>query len=526
MVEIIVMFRVLKYAVCFGFTLLLGGVVYAQQPPLQVEPRIAGLEGNEEYMSLLREDARLQNREDSITGAVDQVRRQLRENPEARQQLSQQIMQLENQIFEVRNAKGRLIDRINTIEQDWVLANLDGEVRLPVDGGEELAPEIAVIPDSQKVRNLVDNLYFREQLPAEDYAALQRAQHQELLAVDYLNRYFANYTSESELAEAYAAAQTEPEALDLYGRYKTLSGLNRVLADSLAQTWNYIFDNKSYAYGYLLDKLNQEPILAREEEQISEAARQLSTLQDQVASPAVADYFLRKRVVVDYETALADLLELKSAGDSLRGVAAQIASIDYRLPKIEVAERTFMDFDSLQFSSAQQYSYQNPIPECRVYARGTIYRILLGKFNTKRAASTFKGTYPLCYQINADDKWCYYAGGFATKEEAEQAQAQLKSRGFMRPEIVVWNDGEERNLSRDTDAPAVVYRVEINGVEALPDAIKQLIAENAEGRELSRVGQQLFVVGMFDDRAVAERLAAAMRENDPSLEIIVAEISE
>ena len=39
---------------------------YAQQ----VAPRIAGLEDNEEYMSLLREDARLQMREDSVSNEL------------------------------------------------------------------------------------------------------------------------------------------------------------------------------------------------------------------------------------------------------------------------------------------------------------------------------------------------------------------------------------------------------------------------------------------------------------------------
>ena len=47
----------------------------------QLSYRIAGLEGNAEYMSLLREDAQLQIREDSIVNAVERMRRQLREDP-------------------------------------------------------------------------------------------------------------------------------------------------------------------------------------------------------------------------------------------------------------------------------------------------------------------------------------------------------------------------------------------------------------------------------------------------------------
>ncbi len=520
MVEITEMlFRKTYILVCAA---LLGcGSLHAQQ--LAVEPRIAGLEGNEEYMSLLREDAQLQMREDSIVNAVERARKQLREDPVNRQRYSQDILQLESRIFEVRNAKGRLIGRINTIEQEWVLANLNGAAAQPA---EPAAGNPAALPDSLKVRNLIYNPCFREQLPEADYAALLEAQGLELGAVDYVNRYFANYGTISELAEAYAAAQIEADAVAIYDKYNTLQGFNRVLADSLSGVWNYIFDNKNYAYGYLMDMQGQDEILAREEERLAEAARQLSAVRGETASDAVTDYFLRKKVLVGYETAVADVLGLTSARDSLRGVAAQLEAIDFRLPRIDVAERYFLDYDSIAFSATPKYSYQHPIPECRVYEHGTIYRILLGTFNTKRAVSTFRGAYPLSYLVNEDKKWCYYAGGFATKEEAEAAQKLLKSKGFVRPEIVVWTDGEYRNLSSDPEAQQIVYRVEITGTEALSDDVKTVIADTAEGCELSRVGQQLFVVGMFDDKAVADRVAAAITQTDPALEIKVAEIAE
>ena len=515
------MFRkVFIYAL--GAAFLTAGALHAQQP--KVEARIAGLEGNAEYMSLLREDAQLQLREDSIVNAVERMRQRLREDPSRRQELSQEILQQESRIFEIRNAKGRLIDRINTIEQEWVLANLNGAAQQPA--GPAAADPAATVPDSLKVRNLVDNLYFREHLPAGDYEALRNAQRLEMRAVDYVNRYFANHGTLSALAESYAAVQTEAEAIEIYERYKTLQGMNGVLADSLAATWNYIFDNKNYAYGYLLDKMGKEDILAREEEELSEAARQLSALQGETASDAVADYLLRKRVIVDYEASVAGVLGLDAARDSLKGVAAQLKAIDYRLPRVDVAERYFLDYDSVAFSSTPKYSYQHPIPECKVYANGTIYRILLGTYSTKRAAATFRGAYPLFYLVNDAGKWCYYTGGFATLDEAEAAQALLKKRGFVRPEIVVWTDGAYRNLSLEPDSQKLLYRVEITGTDALSDEVKQVIAAAAGGYELSRVGQQLFIVGSFDDRAVADRLADAIRQTDAALEIKVAEIAE
>ena len=128
--------------------------------------------------------------------------------------------------------------------------------------------------------------------------------------------------------------------------------------------------------------------------------------------------------------------------------------------------------------------------------------------------------------MNDAGKWCYYTGGFATLDEAEAAQALLKKRGFVRPEIVVWTDGAYRNLSLEPDSQKLLYRVEITGTDALSDEVKQVIAATAEGYELSRVGQQLFIVGSFDDKAVADRLADAIRQTDAALEIKVAEIAE
>lgn len=489
----------------------------------QVEPRIAGLEANAEYMSLLREDAQLRIREDSIVSAVEKMRQQLRDDPDNRQRYGQEILQLENKIFEVRNAKGRLVDKINAIEQDWVLNNLNKTPVAETGSPQGTAPEIA---DSLKVRNLIDNFYFREHLPVEDYKALRKAQQLEQDALGYVNRYLFNYGAISELADAYAAAQVETEAIEIYGKLDSLQRLNHLVADSLAGTWSYIFDNKSYAYSYLLDGLGREDILSKEEEQLAAAVRRLATLREDVASESLADYFLRKKVMTDFETSVAEALGLEAAQDSLRGVAAQIGAVDFNRPRIEVPQRYFIDYDTLSFPATPKYTAQNPIPECRVFAKGTVYRIQLGTFSAKRPVSVFRGVVPLCYDRTEEGKWRYFAGGFATREEADAALKVLKSKGFLRPEIAVWTDGEYRNLSRAADAAVIRYRVEIVGVPDLSEAVKTAIAETAGEYELSRVGAQMFVVGLFDDKGVADQVAAAVRQADGALEIKVAEITE
>ncbi|MEG1611026.1 MAG: SPOR domain-containing protein [Alistipes sp.] len=502
-------------AVCMSVFLAFGAVAQ------QVSPRIAGLEDNEEYMSLLREDAHLQQREDSIVNSVNTIRQQFRDNPDNRQQYTKDILALEEQIFKIRNAKGRLIDRISTIEQEWVISNLDMPHPTPTQTESNKLPQI---PENEKVRNLIYNNYFKRELLTADYAALQQAQQQEMQAVDYINRYWANYQNLAQLADRYSAATTEFDANKLLGKYKTLQGLNAVLSDSLAATWNYIFDNKSYAYNYLLDKLGQDNLLMQEEKSLFNASQKLSEIRGQYASDAVCDYFLRKLVAVNHEIQVANLLQLEEARDSLRGVMAQLKEVDYQLPKITVAERYFLDFAPIEFSSAK-YNAENPIPPCRVYPHGTIYRILIGSFNAKRSASAFRGAYPLGYIVDDQGKWCYYAGGFATESAAKEALQELKSRGFSRPEIVMWHDGQLHNLTH-VSGQTITYKIEIHSTASLPDGIKILLTTSAATHELARVGEELFVIGAFETRDEADKMAAAIRATDGSLEIKVSESIE
>lgn len=485
----------------------------------QMTPRIAGLERNEEYMSLLREELRLQAQEDSVVQVVSGLRRQFREESAiGRRDIGRRLVESEERIFGIRGARGVLMDRITAIEQEWVLSHLDAPVS---DGASDTS---AVGNASGQLRNLIYNDYFAEELPPADYAALRRAQELELTAVEYVNRYHASYRRLSRLAREYETATGEEQADSLYTLCRRLIAANDALSDSLVSVWNYIYDNKSYAYAYLLEKLGQYDILAHEEELYGRATREISELRGQTASDAVVDYFLRKPVVIDYESKLAGLLNLDAALDSLRGVTAQLRLVDCRLPRIEPEERYFLDLAPIVYSSRPVYSYQNPIPECRVHPHGTIYRLLLGTFNTKRAAAVFRGASPLFYLVDEEGKWRYFAGGFATRVEADKAQQEAKAHGFVRPEVVVWRDGVYRNLTRDPEQTKCSYRVELEG--ELSDAARAAIAEKAGGCELSRTGEGRFVLGLFDEEQIASGVADAIRAADPTLVVRVTEFIE
>lgn len=501
--------------------LFVAGAAFAQQ---RVQARIAGLEQHTEYMSLLQEDATLQQREDSISVAMIDLRRQLREDPSNRQKYAQEILQSENRLFEVRNAKGRVMDRINAIEQEWVLKNLNATLARQ----EEEERMQGAIPDSLKRRNLIENRPFQQHLTRQDYASLRRAQQGELQLIELVNQFMGNYLAMKECAEAYATVPTEAEAMALQGDIDSLAQFNRGLSDRLAEQWSEIYDNKSYAYDYLMEALRKETQLDRQQERHAQAMREARSLAGKTVSDELVDYFLRKQALVAYETAVAEELTLTDAVDSLRGIREQLSTIDFKLPRIEVEERYFIDYDTLTFSPRPQYTTQNPIPECKIYQRGTIYRVLLGEFSSKRPVTIFRGTAPISYLVNDEGKWCYFAGGFATHEEALEAQARLKKRGFVRPEVVVWIDGEYRNLDKDPLPTTTTQgaRLEITGVAALGEEVLTALRTAYPTAEVSRIGASRYVIGIFDTMAIAEEAAAVLRSANAALEIKVVELTQ
>ena len=105
------------------------------------------------------------------------------------------------------------------------------------------------------------------------------------------------------------------------------------------------------------------------------------------ASDAVADYFLRKRVMVDYEGAG------PGAGARCRPrLAAGRCRADrgggFRLPRIDVAERYFLDYDSVAFSSKPGTRIRTRFPSARSTPTARSTASCSGTFNTKRAAAT------------------------------------------------------------------------------------------------------------------------------------------
>ena len=498
-------------------SLLLLGLLAAAVLPARtagIEPRIPGLEGNKTYMDCLQRDARLQARIDSLTARVVDIRRRFRDDPDNRDRYATEILNLEETLFTLRSEKGALADSINTIEQQWIFESMDAATPAP---RHERHHGIAAYADAPRHKNLVANACFRGELPESDYAALQEAQRRETAAAECIETFVENYARLLDLQERYNLLTEQGEADETYEQIEALQRTNSRLGDSLSTVWSYIFDNKTYAYGLMLDRYNRQEVLERETARLAAARRDAEALQGRYASDAVVGYFLQKQALVGYERAVAREFDLAAAQDSLAREADYLQGVDYRLPRVAPERRYLLDYEAIDFPARSPYTAANPIPPCTHYDHGTIYRIRVGRYKAKQAVSIFHGATPLAWERDAEGRYCYYAGGFATEIEARVGCELLLKHGFRRPEIVRWTDGEAEEVAMDA---VERFRMEITASEKAEGAVARQLKELAGGREIARVGSS-YLLGLFDTREEAEAVAAAVTEVDAEAAVTI-----
>lgn len=483
---------------------------WAQQ---DVTVRIPELENNTEYLDLLRSDVRMRQQSDSLMSVIRDLRGELSRNAEERDSLAQLrsdslsvvLADTESAIYNIRGQMMKLVDRINSIEQEHLLASI-GNISSAA---------------AQSSGSIFTNAYFRRSIDPDDYKALTAANVAESKAAEYARTYVENYDKIKQMYDKYVLARTEAEAEDIYGQMAEVMDENATIERELSQTWTQIYDQKSYVYAYFFEKEERDDILDLTETMMMEAREEKLASIDNCASEPLADYRLQKHVILNYETYIAKLLNNTSAIDSLSNASRAVRQIDYRIPALDIERRSFVDYSAIEFTQRSPYNSSNPIPECIVYEYGTIYRILLGTYKYKQQVSIFRNASPLSIETLEDGRFSYYAGGFRSHAEAEKAVEVMKKKGFRNPQIVEWCDGIKTNLSEVGEG--VSFRLMISG-GALSDQVREVIETMAVDSQLSRLAENSFSVGMFASRAMAERVAQAIMKSDETLTVEVDEL--
>jgi len=464
---------------------------------------------------------------DSLMGVAGSLREKLTADDGKRKERTAQILKLESEMYAIRNRRIVLSERINAIEQEWIMSNMSSASSQSTEQQQAtmaVEADVYALKDVPRYADLVCNAWFSASLSHNEYGVLTKAQRNERVAAKLFSAFVSAYERMKGLRTAYDAATTESEADLLMASFTEAQSECTLISDSLANVWSEIFDNKTYIYDLLFDKNGRDDMLSKAERNMFEMRRNISKTVGLYASDAVVDYYYQKLCLTDYETDIAAVAGLDGAADSLRAVKSASERLPYKFEKVYLTRRYFLDYEPLRFSSSYIYTSKNPIPECTVYEHGEIYRIKLGEFTTKQPVSKFRGLEPVSYLKSENGNWRYYAGGYASADDMDKPLQTVRRLGFRTADIVAWIDGAYADGRSEIAAlKSKVFTVEISGADILSDDIRSVIVRDAAEGALSRIGKGLFVVGGFRSRDAAEIMAKNISAFDASLSVKVVE---
>ena len=298
---------------------------------------------------------------------------------------------------------------------------------------------------------------------------------------------------------------------DLTIKYMAKMDEVRVLRDSIASTSSaldalrneYVFGNdpaeRARLTGEILQLETRIPSLQRA---LDKASSDLGSIEMEFLKEGI---FLNMDMQKEDEGPVADMPEydfrMRSMGDSL--------AISVIVPEV-VFDYTFRIEPEAIFAEDQT------IPD------GIVYQVQLFSGGRKATVAELKGLTPVYEHRTPGGMYTYRAGRFGTYPEALAAVEQIRRRAFKDAYITAFIDGEVVSVvtARTEEArrnnQILLYEVRIIPESGeLESEVVEGMVRLAMGKDIARVeaedGTQVFIVGPFDNKAMAEELAAYVR---------------
>ena len=308
--------------------------------------------------------------------------------------------------------------------------------------------------------------------------------------------------------------ETQDEAVpdipdnDLTIKYMSKMDEVRVLRDSMSVTTSalealrneYVFGNDPAERARLTNEILQIetriPLLQRA---LDKASGELGAIEMEFLKEGI---FLNMDMQKADETQVAEMPEydfrMRSMGDSL--------AISVIVPEV-VFDYTF------RIEPVAVFAEDQTIPD------GIVYQVQLFSGGRKATLAELKGLTPIYEHRTPGGMYTYRVGRFGTYPDALAAVEQIRRIGFKDAYIAAFIDGEQVSVvtARTEEArknnQVLLYEVRIMPESGeLESEVVEGMVRLAMGKDIARIeaedGTQVFIVGPFDNKAMAEELAA------------------
>lgn len=285
----------------------------------------------------------------------------------------------------------------------------------------------------------------------------------------------------------------------------------RVLRDSIASTSasletlrnEYVFGNDPAERARLTNEILQlETGIPSLQRALDKASTELGAIEMEFLKEGI---FLNMDMQNEDEASVADMPEydfrMRSIGDSL-AIAVMVPEVKF--------DYTFRIEPEAIFAEDQT------IPG------GIVYQVQFLSGGRKATVAELKGLTPVYEHRTPSGLYIYRAGLFGAYQKAVAAAEQIRRRGFRDAYITAFIDGKEVSVvSARTEEARRNNQVLLYEVRIIPETgeLESEVVEGmvrlAMGKDIARIeaedGTQVFVVGPFDNKAMAEELASYVR---------------
>lgn len=460
------------------------------------------LEGNLEYCSYKTQLDSLQKVQQEILLEINKYKELSEIEIEKKEEYVTLVLKMEGQLFDLRSRIGIISSKCSAIEQEFIIKNM-GKKR-PV--GDPVA-------STQKQTNsvyILQNKFFTDNVAPDEMRQMRGVENLDSVIFALRDSVRKEGQILSSVNEKLRRTQRAEVADSLYNIAEVaLDAVERYEA-KLKGDWSEVFDTKIYVYTRLLDKLNVSvSVLSK----LSERAREVRSAKDDAMQDKLSALFyaypMEQELVLNYEKILAEKLVYLSSIDSLNKKLEIIKTKSLDEPAVELPEWDYVTFGSATIGGGGVHSVKNPVVPVKVPTLGSVYMLRISTLtNPLSAYSALKNINPASVFRNELGKYEYYAGVYATKEEAMSDVPKLKRIGFT-PMVVEWKEGG-KVVDEKTIIPLNVfdntYRVEFDSVT--PEITAKL-KELAPGKELLRIDDK-YSIGFFKNYLDAVKIQKAI----------------
>jgi hypothetical protein len=314
---------------------------------------------------------------DSVVEILTEHRVNYSKNESMRQELTPVILSLEKEVARLQSEYEKLLATMSQEEVRGALALYEKSRQNPALAKSESKSVVnrgdSYVPDPARLkRDLVANDYFAERLSSADYAALRRSQSREREVFGVVEQYLSKYGELLSLQRRYMEVPTKEESDTVSVQFNAKLQEMAQLDAAINTIWGQLYYNKFYAYDLLMERSGNTSMLDYSAEITARAEREINDNHELYQSDALVGYLARKKALVEYEMKLATILSLTSSADSLKMVVAELKNRDYRLSKLSLQRRSFINYEDIKVQIPTIYTSKNPVPQTKVYDYGTV----------------------------------------------------------------------------------------------------------------------------------------------------------